>query len=154
MGLLQDGQWVDQWYDTKSSGGRFVRKDSEFRNWVTADGSAGPSGTGGFKAEAGRYHLYVSLACPWAHRTLIFRALKGLEDMIDVSVVNWFMARMVGRLPPATAPRRTLFMVRIICTRSTPRPTQTTRVASPCLCYGTRHKAPSCPTKAPRSSGC
>ena len=91
MGLLIDGQWHDQWYDTKSSGGRFVRKDSAFRNWVTADGSAGPTGKGGFKAEAGRYHLYVSYACPWAHRTLIFRALKGLEDMISISVVNSFM---------------------------------------------------------------
>ena len=88
MGLLQNGQWVDQWYDTKSSNGEFKRKDSAFRNWVTADGSAGPSGTGGFKAESGRYHLYVSYACPWAHRTLIFRALKDLEDHIDVTVVD------------------------------------------------------------------
>ncbi len=92
MGLLQEGQWVDQWYDTKASGGRFVRKAPQFRNWITADGSAGPSGDAGFKAEAGRYHLYVSLACPWAHRTLIFRALKGLEEMIPISVVHWFMA--------------------------------------------------------------
>ncbi len=92
MGLLQEGKWVDQWYDTKASGGRFVRKMPHFRNWITADGSAGPSGDGGFKAEAGRYHLYVSLACPWAHRTMIFRALKGLEDMISVSVVHWYMA--------------------------------------------------------------
>lgn len=91
MGLLQDGKWVDQWYDTKSSGGRFKRKAAQFRNWVTVDGSAGPTGDPGFKAEAGRYHLYVSLACPWAHRTLIFRALKGLEDHISVSVVHWFM---------------------------------------------------------------
>ncbi len=91
MGLLQNGQWVDKWYDTKSTDGRYVRKPSAFRNWVTADGSAGPSGVSGFKAEAGRYHLYVSLACPWAHRTLIFRALKGLEDMIDISIVHWFM---------------------------------------------------------------
>ncbi len=91
MGLLVDGQWVDQWYDTKSTGGRFKRKDAAFRSWVTADGTAGPSGQSGFKAEPGRYHLYVSYACPWAHRTLIFRALKGLEDMIDVSVVNWIM---------------------------------------------------------------
>lgn len=91
MGLLIDGTWHDQWYDTKSTGGKFVRKDSSFRNWVTADGSAGPSGVGGFKAEPGRYHLYVSYACPWAHRTLIFRALKGLEDMIDVSVVSPYM---------------------------------------------------------------
>ncbi len=92
MGLLQDGQWVDRWYNTKDTGGRFVRKAPQFRNWITADGSAGPSGEAGFKAEAGRYHLYVSLACPWAHRTLIFRALKGLEDMISHSVVNWYMA--------------------------------------------------------------
>ncbi|MCP5089188.1 MAG: glutathione S-transferase family protein [Rhodobacteraceae bacterium] len=92
MGLLQDGKWVDQWYDTKATGGRFVRKAPQFRNWITADGSPGPSGAGGFQAEAGRYHLYVSLACPWAHRTLIFRALKRLESMISVSVVHWFMA--------------------------------------------------------------
>jgi len=92
MGLLQNGEWVDQWYDTKSSGGRFVRKTPHFRNWVTTDGSAGSSGDAGFKAEAGRYHLYISHACPWAHRTMIFRKLKGLEDMISVSVVHWYMA--------------------------------------------------------------
>jgi putative glutathione S-transferase len=91
MGLLVDGVWRDQWYDTKTTGGRFVRDQAKFRNWITADGSAGPSGEGGFPAEAGRYHLYVSLACPWAHRTLIFRKLKGLEAMIDVSVVHWLM---------------------------------------------------------------
>jgi putative glutathione S-transferase len=91
MGLLQNGKWVDQWYDTKSSKGRFVRKDSHFRNWITTDGSPGVTGIGGFKAEAGRYHLYVSYACPWAHRTLIFRALKGLEEMISLSVVDWYM---------------------------------------------------------------
>ena len=91
MGLLVDGQWQDRWYDTRISKGRFVRKESQYRNWVTADGSPGPSGTGGFRAEAGRYHLYVSYACPWAHRTLILRAVKGLEDMISVSVVHWFM---------------------------------------------------------------
>ena len=91
MGLLVDGVWQDQWYDTKSTGGRFVRKDSAFRNWITADGSPGPTGAGGFKAEAGRYHLYVSLACPWAHRTLIMRKLKGLEAMIGVSAVHWRM---------------------------------------------------------------
>lgn len=91
MGMLVEGVWQDVWYDTKKSGGKFVRKDSSFRNWVTADGSAGPTGEGGFKAEAGRYHLYVSLACPWAHRALIFRALKGLEDMITVDVVSPYM---------------------------------------------------------------
>ena len=82
MGLLVDGEWKDQWYDTKSTGGRFVRKSAQFRDRVTSDGSSG------FKAESGRYHLYVSYACPWAHRTLIYRNLKGLEDHISVSVVN------------------------------------------------------------------
>jgi putative glutathione S-transferase len=91
MGLLVEGKWVDQWYDTAATGGRFVRKDSAFRNWITADGSPGPGGQGGFRAEAGRYHLYVALACPWAHRTLLFRKLKGLEAMIGVSVVHWLM---------------------------------------------------------------
>ncbi len=91
MGLLVDGQWQDKWYDTKASEGRFEREDAGFRNWVTADGSAGPSGIGGFKAEANRYHLYVSLACPWAHRTTIYRKLKGLEDMISLSIVHPFM---------------------------------------------------------------
>lgn len=91
MGLLVDGEWVDKWYDTESTGGRFKRKESQFRNWVTADGTAGPTGKAGFKAEAGRYHLYISYACPWAHRTLIMRALKGLQGMIDVSVVGMTM---------------------------------------------------------------
>src|SRR5580704_13217840 len=91
MGFLADGQGHDGGYDTGNTGGRFVRKESHFRNWVTADGSAGPSGKSGFKAEAGRYHLYVSLACPWAHRTLIFRMIKRLDSMISVSVVHWFM---------------------------------------------------------------
>jgi putative glutathione S-transferase len=91
MGLLVDGKWVDRWYDTDSTGGRFVRSESQLRNWITPDGSAGPSGEGGFKAEPGRYHLYVSLACPWAHRTLVMRKLKGLEDMVGVSIVNPYM---------------------------------------------------------------
>jgi glutathionyl-hydroquinone reductase len=85
MGLVIDGVWSNRWYDTKKTSGKFVRQESKFRNWVTADGLSG------FKAESGRYHLYVSLACPWAHRTLIFRAIKGLEEMISVSVVHWFM---------------------------------------------------------------
>ncbi|AJD50018.1 putative glutathione S-transferase [Isoalcanivorax pacificus W11-5] len=91
MGLLVDGIWQDKWYDTDKTGGRFERSAAQFRNWVTADGSAGPQGKGGFRAEPGRYHLYVSLACPWAHRTLIFRELKGLQDMIDVSVAHPLM---------------------------------------------------------------
>ena len=92
MGLLVDGKWVDKWYETESTKGRFERSIAQFRHWITADGSPGPTGKGGFKAEKDRYHLYVSYACPWANRTLIFRKLKGLEDMISVSVVHWHMA--------------------------------------------------------------
>lgn len=91
MGLLVEGQWTDQWYDTQSTNGHFKRKASSFRNWITKDGGQGPSGLAGFKAEPGRYHLYVSLACPWAHRTIIYRKLKGLEDIISMSVVNPLM---------------------------------------------------------------
>ncbi|TGN51031.1 glutathione S-transferase family protein [Paracoccus liaowanqingii] len=88
MGQLVEGVWKDEWYDTDSTGGEFKRDTSKFRNWVTADGRAGPTGEGGFAAASGRYYLYVSHACPWAHRTMIFRALKGLEEHIDVSVVH------------------------------------------------------------------
>jgi putative glutathione S-transferase len=91
MGLLVDGVWHDQWYDTRKSGGRFERQPSSFRNWVTPDGAPGPSGDGGFAAEPGRYHLYVSHACPWAHRTVIFRKLKELEGAISHSVVSPYM---------------------------------------------------------------
>jgi putative glutathione S-transferase len=91
MGLLVNGIWQEGWYDTKSSDGRFVRQPSRFRSWVTWDGAAGPSGASGFAAAPGRYHLYVSLACPWAHRTLIMRALKGLESVVSISVVHWRM---------------------------------------------------------------
>jgi putative glutathione S-transferase len=88
VGQLVDGRWSTEWYDTAKTGGAFVRSEAPFRNWITPDGAAGPTGEGGFPAEAGRYHLYVSYACPWAHRTLIFRALKSLEDLITVSVVS------------------------------------------------------------------
>src|ERR1700742_2403158 len=87
-GELIDGVWHERFHDTKKTGGRFQRGSPQFRNWVTPDGSAGPSGTGGFPAARGRYHLYVSLACPWAHRTIIFRKLKKLEDVIGLSVVD------------------------------------------------------------------
>ncbi|MHC8338630.1 glutathione S-transferase family protein [Pseudomonas sp. HLT2-19-2] len=90
MGLLVEGRWHDQWYES-SKDGAFQREQAQRRNWLTADGKPGPTGVGGFAAEAGRYHLYVSLACPWAHRTLILRKLKGLESLIDVSVVSWLM---------------------------------------------------------------
>ncbi|UVK47080.1 glutathione S-transferase family protein [Mesorhizobium sp. AR07] len=91
MGLLVDGKWQDRWYDTKDSGGKFVRAQSQWRDWVTRDGTPAEGRGRDFKAEPGRYHLYVSLACPWAHRTLIFRVLKKLEGIISVSVVHPFM---------------------------------------------------------------
>jgi glutathionyl-hydroquinone reductase len=91
MGFLLNGVWSQESAFPTDKDGRFVRPSAPFRHWVTADGAAGPSGAGGFKAEKGRYHLYVSLACPWAHRTLIFRKLKGLEAMIGLSVVHWHM---------------------------------------------------------------
>lgn len=100
MGLLVDGQWVDKWYDTDSTGGRFQRQEQAYRNWITADGSPGPSGEGGFEAAADRYHLYVSYACPWAHRALIMRACKGLESHIGVSVVHWYMGEMGWTFQP------------------------------------------------------
>jgi glutathionyl-hydroquinone reductase len=106
MGLLVDGIWQDKWYDTKSNDGRFQRAPSSFRHWVTQDGAAGPTGDAGFKAESGRYHLYVSYACPWAHRALIFRTLKGLENHISLSVVHplmgtqgWTFEEDEGTLP-------------------------------------------------------
>jgi glutathionyl-hydroquinone reductase len=91
MGQLVEGIWRGR-HDPPRKNGRFVRTETQFRNWVTPDGSPGPTGAGGFEAERGRYHLYVSLACPWAHRTLIMRRLKGLADAIDVSVVHWQIA--------------------------------------------------------------
>jgi putative glutathione S-transferase len=88
VGQLVEGRWSTDWYETQKTGGQFIRPDAPYRNWITADGKAGPSGEGGFAAEAGRYHLYVSYACPWAHRVLVFRALKGLEAILPVSVVS------------------------------------------------------------------
>ena len=101
MGLLVDGIWQDQWHDTRATGGRFVRRESQFRHWVTLDGAPGPSGESGFRAERGRYHLYVSLACPWAHRTVIFRRLKGLEDAIGLAVVHWLSREHGWTFDPA-----------------------------------------------------
>lgn len=135
MGLLVNGHWTDRGYDTSASEGRFVRPESAFRNWITPDGSPGATGGGGFKAEPGRYHLYVSLACPWAHRTLIFRALKGLEPAISVSVVHWFMGKHgwtfedgPGVIPDPIAGAQRLYEVYI---RSNP--TYTGRVTVPVL---------------------
>ena len=109
MGQLLDGEWKVESLASLAEGGSFKRKESSFRNWVTADGTAGPTGEGGFKAESGRYHLYVAYACPWAHRTLIFRELKDLQDHIDVSVVDPDMLdygwTLKGDYPGATGDR-------------------------------------------------
>jgi putative glutathione S-transferase len=101
VGLLIDGTWHDRWYDTESSGGRFVRSVSQFRHWITPDGRPGPSGEGGFAAEAERYHLYISHACPWAHRTAIFRVIKGLVPLVSLSVVHWHMGAEGWTFEPA-----------------------------------------------------
>lgn len=90
MGRLVDGIWKDEWYDTGSDG-KFKRSESQFRDWITVDGKPAEGRERGFKAEHGRYHLYVSYACPWAHRTLVYRKLKKLEDVISVDVVHHFM---------------------------------------------------------------
>ena len=106
MGLLVDGVWRDEQHGERTPTGRFVRPATRFRNWVTEDGSAGPTGEGGFRADRGRYHLYVALACPWAHRTVIMRALKGLEDVVTMSVVEplygprgWRFGTSPGTIP-------------------------------------------------------
>ena len=105
--MLIDGKWTEDWQpvQAKDEKGGFVRQTSSFRNWVTPDGNAGPSGSAGFAAEAGRYHLYVALICPWASRTLIGRSLKGLDEVIDVSVVEPALTRQgwqFGSYPGAT----------------------------------------------------
>lgn len=92
MGMLVDGVWRDDDEALVDDDGRLQRPSSVFRNWVTADGAPGPTGDGGFRAEPGRYHLYIARACPWAHRAALFRELKGLQDMIGLSVTHWLMA--------------------------------------------------------------
>src|SRR5437879_4374375 len=99
-GQYVDGVWKTEWHDTASTGGRFKRTEPKFRNWVTPDGSAGPSGKSDFKAERGRYHLYVSLACPWAHRTVVLRKLKGLEDVIGITEVEPIMGERGWQFGP------------------------------------------------------
>ena len=99
MGLLIDGVWHDKGYETAKNKGQFIRAESNFRNWITRDGAAGPSGEEGFAAEPGRYHLYVCFACPWAHRTLIMRRLKALDGMIEDSfdtIVSRFLSQRIG----------------------------------------------------------
>ena len=116
MGRSIDGVWHDDSSDRHTRDGRFVRRDSQFRNWVSLDGAPGPSGEGGFQAEPGRYHLYVSLACPWAHRTLILRKLKRLEEAVSVSVVHWHTGReprTEGRRP-RRLPQRMARLLRLL----------------------------------------
>jgi putative glutathione S-transferase len=135
MGLLVDGVWHDKWYDTSKTGGRFVRDDTQFRNWVTHDGQPGPTGEGGFPAEAGRYHLYVSYACPWAHRTLIFRVLKKLESVISVSVVDPRMGNegwVFGDFPGST-PDEVLGKMRLYDVYLAAKPTYSGRSTVPIL---------------------
>ncbi len=121
MGLLLDGEWKDEWYDTKSTGGSFKRTTTSFRDWVAADGGPGPDGQRGVEAEPGRFHLYVSLACPWAHRTLIARKLKKLEDVVSVSVVDWHMgsegwvfSERDGAIPDTVNGKRRLYEVYLL----------------------------------------
>lgn len=110
MGLLVEGKWVDQWYDTESTGGKFVRKDSSFRDWITRDGIINDETRKAYPAERGRYHLYVSLACPWAARVLMVRKLKGLEDIVGLSIVSPLMydkGWTFGDYPGATEDKST-----------------------------------------------
>ena len=106
MGLLVDGNWQEERHEVRTRDGRFLRPGTRFRNWVTQDGSPGPTGEGGFAAARGRYHLYVALACPWAHRTVIMRMLKGLEEVVSLSVVEplygphgWRFGTSPGTIP-------------------------------------------------------
>jgi len=125
MGLLIDGVWREDSHDKKRmQAGRFVRPQTRFRNWITADGSAGPSGEGGFPAARSRYHLYVALSCPWAHRTLIFRRLKALEDVVSMSVVERSSMTMAG-----SSQRPMRQTASKIWRRSTCSPTRTSRAA-------------------------
>ena len=127
MGKLVEGEWKDVWYETTAHGGRFVRADSSFRDWVRADGSTR------YTPEAGRYHLYVSLACPWAHRTLIYRKLKGLEHAISVSVVDPLMASEGWELDPNAEPGPVADATRLWEVYTRADPTYTGRVTVPVL---------------------
>ena len=153
MGLLVDGVWQQDGVRTKD--GQFIRPTTRFRNWVTPDGSAGPSGEGGFAAEAGRYHLYVSLACPWAHRTVIFRKLKGLENVISMSTVSPDMLQrrldlQQGRgLERRRGQRQEQASAKSICS-----PIRNIPAASACRCCGTRSARRSSTTSCRKSSAC
>ena len=153
MGLLVDGVWQQDGLRTKD--GHFIRPTPRYRNWVTPDGSAGPSGEGGFAAEPGRYHLYVSLACPWAHRTVIFRKLKGLENVISMS--DRLARHAQGRLDlqhRGGLDRRRRSTARASCRRSICWPIRNIPAASACRCCGTKSARRSSITSRRKSSAC
>ncbi len=153
MGAFINGTWREGDFPHDTSG-RFVRPDSPFRNWITASGDAGPSGLGGFKAEAGRYHLIISLACPWAHRTLIFRRLKGLESMISLSVVHWLLAERGWTFDPGRGLFPTRSSARKSSASSMSRRVPTTAAGSQCRCFGIRRRTQSSTTNRRKSSAC
>src|ERR1700722_8031564 len=142
MGLMINGAWQEHEPETTKDG-HFERHETAFRNWITPDGRPGPTGQDGFRAGAGRYHLYVSLACPWAHRTLIMRALKGLEQIIPVSVTHWLMAEQGCPSRPAKGGARPRCPTADTSTRFIRGPMRTTRAAPASRCYGTSIRRPS-----------
>ena len=155
MGLLVDGKWQDRWYDTKDSGGKFVRARSHWRDWITRDGAPAEGRSRGFKAEPGRYHLYVSLACPWAHRTLIFRELKKLEGIISVSVVHHFMGANGWTFWPRTgATGDTLYGLDFLHQIYTKADPDYTGPGDGAGAVGQEGRRPSSTTNPPRSSAC
>ena len=156
--IKSDKDWQNEWYDTESTGGRFERHDSLFRNWITADGEPGPSGIGGFNAEANRYHLFISLACPWAHRTLITRKLKQLDGLITVSNSNsymgpdsWTFEPEAGRIFPAKGITMNILNT---CLNSTAWLTRTTMTAPRCRSCGTKNARPSSAMNRRKSCAC
>ena len=159
MGVLIDGVWQEQEpeaakADPAGASGRYERAQTAFRNWVTPDGRPGPTGSDGFSAAPSRYHLYVSLACPWAHRTLIVRALKGLEQIIPVSVTHWLMAEQGWTFSPGEGVIPIRCSTADTCTKSTRGRTRITPAAPACRCYGTSTLRPSSTTNRLRSSAC
>jgi glutathionyl-hydroquinone reductase len=154
--MLVEGRWSENWQpiQAKDAKGGFVRQASSFRNWVTPDGSPGSTGEGGFAAEAGRYHLYVALTCPWASRTLIARKLKGLEAAIDVSVVEPAMTPQGWRFGDYPGAGRDPSMARPISMKSTPRPILTSPDAPPFRCCGTSASRRSSTMNRPTSCEC
>ena len=155
MGLLVDGVWRDDSFDkARMEGGRFNRPTTKFRNWITPDGSPGPTGRAASPPKSGRYHLYVSLACPWAHRTIILRHLKRLENVISMSVTSWYMGENGWTFDRMTGSSGDTVNWRRRSRRSICWPIANTPAASRCPCCGTSSARPSSATSRPRSSAC